>query len=326
MTILVATKQVEVLEILQSSGDLELVAALDTRRIYEAIPEIHLAIIDRHELIEDPFAGELIIKLLESAGIPCCSAGEFLSEADHYIGRQPPSSRTIELPPKRTIAFASFSGGTGKTSLALDTVLHFVNRTATNLQLPAAIIECVYGGSALQALLSGEQVPLSQLIQQPELDPFVFRDVTLFSMDYENMRQIPNDQYRRYCHEQMSRHVLTVIDTIWPHNNAVALGEDVDMWVVLTTPRIDAIENARKLQSDLSTRYGEDKVILVVNQMSGFASQMAMMGLERDIVLPRLQHSDTFFDGRLGREVLAKVYGPLWQRYEKRRRGLFRRR
>jgi len=326
MTILVATKERLVLDTLLSSEDTELVTALDTGRIYEAISGTHLAIVDRHELVEEPYSADLIVDLLANAGITCCTSEEFIADTDHYLDARSPSSRTLELPPKRTIAFTSYSGGTGKTSLALDTVLHFVNQTARNLRLPAAIFECVYGDSALEALLGGEQVPLSLLLQQPELDPFKFRDVALYPMDYTNTRQIPNDQYRRYCREQMANNVLTVIDTMWPHGHALALGDDVDMWVVMTTPRIDAIENARKLQNDLRERYGEEKVLLVVNQMGGFASKLALMGLERDIMLPRMQHADTFFDGRLGKEILSRVYGPLWQQYEKRRRGLFRKR
>ena len=50
----------------------------------------------------------------------------------------------------------------------------------------------------------------------------------------------------------MAHHVLNIIDTSWPHGLVMDLGADIDLWVILSTPRIDAIENAQHLRDDLA--------------------------------------------------------------------------
>jgi hypothetical protein len=328
MKVLVATKERQVFDILNAFPDLEPTAALDTRRIYEAIPDTQLAIVDYDDLIEQPFSREFARKLLGMAPLQQCSSAEFIASPDTYLKANVPALRPYTLPPKRTLVFTSYSGGTGKTSLALDTALHFVAQTKRRLQLPAAVMEFTYGSSALAALVGDMHPPLYDLISQPEAEPPQFRGVTLYPMDYDRVRSLAAEQVERYCRQQIAHHVLTIIDTVFPQMYVTALGNIVDLWVVLTTPRVDAVENARKLYHDLALEYGEDKVLVAVNQMGGLGSSLALMGSRRDLEIPRIQQGEVFFEGRLGREILKRVYNSVWQDYESagRRLGLFRRR
>ena len=350
MKVLVATKEPLVFdELANRASDAELIAALDTGRLYASIPTAQLAIIDYRDLVPHPYSTDCIRRLLSSATLRQCSSQEFLASPEAYLSggdaRRPSqrsgsrrwlpwrprslSSRAFALPDKRTIALTSFSGGTGKTSLALDTALHFAAQTEHRLPLPVSVFEFTYGGSALNALIRSDAPPVDELMRQPELEPSSFHGVTLYPMEYDAMRPIPVDRVRRYLQEQMSNHVLNVIDAIWPHGAVSLIGDDVDLWIVLTTPRIDAVENARKLQQRLAAEYGEDKVVIAVNQMGGLGASLSLLGFDRDIEIPRIQEAEVFFGGRIGKQILGHTYNSLWDDYERagrRGRRLFRRR
>jgi hypothetical protein len=330
MNVLVATKEPLVFDqLVNRAPDLELTAALDTGKIYSSIPTAQLAIIDYRDLVPHPFSAECIRRLLSNAALKHCSAQEFLVSPETYLPPRTQSKRTFELPAKRTIALTSFSGGTGKTSLALDTALHFAAKTENRLRLPVGVFEFTYGSSALNALIRTQAPPLDTLIRQPELEPGSFYGVTLYPMNYDTVRPMPMDRVKRYLQEQLSNHVLNIIDAIWPHGTAALIGEDVDLWIVLTTPRIDAVENARKLRQRLAAEYGEEKVLIAVNQMSGLGASLSLMGFDRDIEIPRIQQTEIFFDGRIGKQILKHMYNSLWDDYERagrRRWRLFRRR
>jgi len=318
MQVLVATKERQVFHAF--GPRVEPLAVLDTRGIYEALPKTQLAIVDDEDLIAHPFSVAFIRKLLEAAPLRCCTSAEFLASPEAYLGATAPLRDIYKPLPKRTIAFTSYSGGTGKTSFALDTALRLVNRSKRHLQLPVAVFEFTYGGSALGALLGEVKPYLYDLVVQRELEPRCFQGITLYPMDYENVRLLSPEQVQEYCHEQMTHHLLTIIDTIWPHGLASAIGNEVDLWVVLTTPRIDAIENATRLQQEITSTYGENKAIIVVNQMDGLASRLALLGTRHDLEVPLIQRPEIFFDGRLGKEILSYTYGPQWREYQKVRR------
>lgn len=325
MKVLVATKERSVFDVLGSIANAETIAALDTRRIYDAIPETQLAIVDYEDLIPQPFSVDLVRKLLGEAPLQQCSSSEFLAAPNTYIGAPAPSRHSFALPDKRTIAFTSYSGGTGKTSLALDTALHFVSQTKKHLQLPAALFEFSYGGSALAALVGEARPTLDELISQPEAEPFQFQGVSLYPMEYDRVRDLSIDQVAQYCRQQIGRHVLTVIDAIWPHGMVSAIGQLVDLWVVLATPRLDAVENAKRLQDELASEYGSDRAVIAVNKMGGLGATLSLMGMRRNLEIPSLRQTEVLFGGRLGKPVLTYVYNSLWREYEGRRMPRLRR-
>jgi hypothetical protein len=333
MKVLVATKERAVFDILRdhasavdngsrSADSLDCTSVLTTGKIYEAIPDVQLAIVDYADLIAHPFSPELIRRLLEGASLKVCSSSEFLDDPKRFLTAERLRQRRRALPPKRTIAFTSYSGGTGKTSLALDTALHFAEQTRETAALPTALFELTYGSSALQALLGlDEALSLYDLVSTPDLDPPEFGGVSLYPMDYDQVRLLPSPQVSRYLQTQVSHYVLTVIDTPWPPVMVSSLQNEVDLWIVVTTPRVDAVENARRLRQELSRDYGEEKVILAVNRSGGFGTSLALMGTRREIELSQSKGAGVLFEGRLGREVLTYVYGPLWREMRARRRG-----
>ena len=337
MKVIVATKERDVFDILnsrasssgsgrRSAEELEPFCALDTGGIYGAIPDTQLAIIDYSDLVPHPFSSDLIRQLLEGAPFPVCSSAEFVADTEKYLTGRRLRQRSLPLPPKKTIAFTGYSGGTGKTSIALDTALEFARQTRETFALPTAMFELTYGGSALKAILGLDQAPsLYDLASAPETVPADFSGVALYPMDHDQVRLLPAAQTLRYIQRRVASYVLTVIDVVWPPILLSSIQNEVDLWVVVTTPRVDAVENARQLRQELSRDYGEDKVIIAVNQMGGLGTSLALMGTKRELELPRVRGNGILFEGRLGREMLTQAYGPLWRemRLHRRRWRLF---
>jgi len=191
MKVLVAVKKLEVFEALQRIEDVEYEEALFTGQIYTAIPSCQLVIIDYEVLVEHPYDLRMIRELLAESNVRTYSSEEFLLEPDKCIREaEIHSGGMTRLPEKHTIGFVSYSGGTGKTTLSLDTALHFARQTEKTRQasLPVMLIEFTYGESALASILGLEMPHLYDLATQTDVDPMRFNGVTLIPMDYDNCK------------------------------------------------------------------------------------------------------------------------------------------
>lgn len=319
MDVLVATKSVEVIDALKDQKGVNVLKALFTDQVYEAVGKAALVIIDFDDLVEHPYNIQMLSELLANGAaekkLVYTSSEEFLARPDFWLeDAREVAGEIEELPRKRTIAFVSYSGGTGKTVLALDTAVHFARRT----KMPVTLVEFTYGVSAV-ATLTGQEGPyLYDLSTQIDVEPTSWRGVDLAPMDYENCRDLPPDQLSKYFEKRLAGYVLTVIDSLWPHGLLTAIQREVDHWYVVATPRLDAVENARKLREEL----GSEKASIIVNQ-AGRMDSLALTGVERVLNLSRISQVERF-EGQLGREVLAQTYGPKnWERFEPRRRFLF---
>ncbi len=311
MKVLVATKSVAVFEALRSIPDVESEPALYTDQVAKIIPLAQLVIIDFEDLVEYPYETGMIRSLLaeaqESRGLPQASSEEFLADPEEWIRRASRTRGGRALPDKLAVGFTAYSGGVGKTSLALDMALHFARRT----ERPVLLLEFVYGTSALVALTGLEMPFLYDLTSKVDLQPAVFKGVTLVPMDYDNCRLLSPEEFAKYFKKQIAKHVLTVVDTTWPHGLIRSVQEQVDQWLVVTTPRLDAIENANKLAKELGAR-----AAIVLNQKRGTGDSLALSGMERGLDLPYVDRVDQW-EGKLGRQLLLYVYGSAWREYEK---------
>jgi hypothetical protein len=265
-------------------------------------------VVDFEDLVPHPYTTEMLQGLLTESGIPFVPSEEFLAQPEHWITEARRLRGEItRLPAKKTIAFVSYSGGTGKTTLALDTALHFARRT----KLPTLLAEFTYGQSALAALAGVEMSHLFDLATQPDAKAITWRGVTLVPMDYEHCSDLSIHLLSRYLKEQMAGHVLTVVDSRWPHALIGAVKDEVDDWFVVATPRVDTVENAHKLEAELGP-----KAAIILNQKGGPVDSLALSGVERALDLPHIRQADRF-EGQLGRPILAQAYGPQnWRRYE----------
>ena len=311
MKVLVASKSVSVFETLRAMPDIEVEPALTTEEIAEVIPSAQLVLIDFEDVVEYPYDIGMIQAFLaeaqETRGLAWTRSADFLADPDDWLQQASRARGGPRLPDKLTVGFVSYSGGVGRTSLALDMSLHFARRA----QRPVLLLEFVYGTSALAALTGLEMPFLYDLASKIDLQPAVFKGVTLVPMDYENCRMLPPEEFGKYFKRQMANHVLTVVDAVWPHGLIRSIHDDVDQWLIVATPRLDAVENAKKLQLELGAR-----ATTVFNQKRGAGDSLALAGMERGLDLPYVNRVDEW-SGRLGRELLNFVYGSAWREYDK---------
>ena len=311
MRVLTATKALEVFDVLEEMEDIEQQQALFTGQIYDALSDVQLVVIDFEDVVEHPHDLELIRRVFAEEEVVFASSEEFLAQPERWIeeARGKGGALAGPLPETKVIGFTSYSGGTGKTTLALDTALHFARQTGRAV----AIAEFTYGVSALRALTGLEMPHLFDLATQLDVEAARWKDVTLVPMDYENCQDLPIDQLRSYLKEQIDVHVLTIIDSQWPHGLIGAAREAVDEWFVVATPRVDAVDNAKKLRDEL----GEKKASIIINSKGKVVDSLALTGTERALDLPEVRQPDRF-EGKLGKKVLSLAYGPkTWRRYEK---------
>ncbi len=311
LQVLVATKSVEVFQALRTIPDLEIRPALTTEQIAQLIPTAQLAIIDPSDVVEHGYEVGRIQTILseaqEAQRIAWTKSSDFLTAREYWIEQASRVIGGINLPKKFTIGLSAYSGGVGKTTLALDTALHFARCT----EQPVLLVEFVYGASALSAITQFAMPYLYDLITKADVQPAVYQKVTMIPMDYDNCRLLPAAEVGKYLKRQFSNHVLSVIDAIWPHGLLGSVVDEVNRWLVVTTPRLDAIENAKKLQAELGSR-----AAVVLNQKRGAADSLALSGLERGLDLPYVERVDQW-NGRLGRDLLRYVYGSTWRQHEK---------
>ena len=311
MKVLVATKSVAVLEALRAMKDVEFEPALFTDQIAKGIPTADLVIIDFEDIVEYPYEIGVIQSQLaeaqEKRRLPWAGSEAFLAAPEKLTQDATRTKGGTELPDKLTIAFTSYSGGVGKTTLALDTALHFARQT----ERPVMVVEFVHGVSALTAMTGLEMPHMFDLTSNVDLHPSVFKGVTLVPMDYDSCSVLPVEQLAKYLKKQVARHTLTVVDAIQPHGLIKAIEPEIDEWLVVTTPRLDAVGNASKLVAQLGA-----KASIVLNEKRGTADALALAGTERGLDLP---HQDRVnqWEGKLGAAILQYVYGRAWKRYGK---------
>jgi len=329
--VLVATESAEVRRLLEQRGHVRFEIALHTSAIKKLLPDAHLVIVDYNDLVEYELSEAEIRAEILAARVCECTSSNFCNAPDRFLSGTAVNrpGQMLNLPSRYCIAFVSYSGGMGRTTLALDSAFHYAENVAkparakskpgngqTNAN-PALLVELTYGVSSLMSLTGLEVPTISQLATDPDAQIQRYRGVSLLPMDYHYARLLPNDLLRRHLGQQMDRHQLTVLDCIWPHGLVEAVRERVDLWIVVATDRPDALENARRLQSELAASGPDQQVWLLLNQA---AERKANDTLEWQIKLPRIATADEY-RGELGRAILSAVYAPVWQKLtqEKRR-------
>ncbi len=310
MRVLTASKALAVFDVLEDMEDVEQTKALFTGQIYDALSEVQLVIVDFEDVVEHPYNTEMIRRVFAEQEVLFASSSEFLAQPDHWIEEALRlKGELTKLPKKRVIGFASYSGGTGKTTLALDTAIHFARRTG----MPVLVTEFTYGVSSLAALTGLEMPHFFDLATMLDVEAARWKGVTLAPMDYEYCQDLPTAQIARYLQKEMKRHVLTVIDATWPHALVGAVLDQVDEWFAVATPRVDAVENARRLRDELNP----GRTSVIINRKGKLIDSLALSDLERAVDLPDVHQPDRF-EGKLGKEVLSHTYGSkTWRQYEK---------
>lgn len=309
--VFVATRNLQVFEGLDRLG-VNYQAGLFTDELCAALQTARKVIVDQDDLVPLKYSVTAAMGMISQQGVEAWSSERFLQDPNEFL-KLISAGSSSPIPPKRVIAFTSYSGGTGKTTLALDTALRFARAIQRASERPVLLIEFTFGVSALAALTGLQMPSLFDLVTADvnELEPARYNGVTLIPMEYETARDLSLDLVREFLKKQMSDHILTIVDAQWPHGLLPAVQDFVDRWLIVATPRVDAVANADKLRSEL-----KDRAFVALNQRSGLVDNLALSGFQKDLDLPRVGRPEAFEGKQLGEAILQWLYGkPAWAKY-----------
>jgi hypothetical protein len=309
--IFVATRNHLVFEALDRFG-VNYQVGLFTDELCAALQTAHKVIVDPDDLVPLKYSVTATMGMISQQGVESWSSERFLQDPNEFL-KLVSAGASGPVPPKRVIAFTSYSGGTGKTTLALDTALRFARATQRAAERPALLIEFTFGASALAALTGLQMPSLFDLVTTDvnELEPARYNGVTLIPMEYETARDLSLDLVRDFLKKQTSDHILTVVDAHWPHGLLPAVQDFVDRWLIVTTPRVDAVANAEKLRGEL-----KERAFVALNQRGGLVDNLALSGFQKDLDLPRVGRPEAFEGKQLGEAILQWLYGKqAWAKY-----------
>ena len=293
-----------VLEILSQNRNLKVREAFTTRGVLQNLSSVQLVILG--DLICLPeVSNEVLLSALELSGIPLVSQADFLLDPEEWLGRaRLASSRQISFLPARQINLMNWSGGVGKTTLAMAVCKRFVQNTG----LPAAFLELSMGGSALARV--SPDLPEFFAIATHKEEPALWNGVSLYPMDGRTIDVLWSEDpqgIRDLLSEIQRKHTLFVVDCFPGHPLFAELSQAKSGLInlVVTSPRDDAIFQARRLIQEIS-----EPRHLVLNMVRSVADR-AEGGMS--ITLPYNETWAQSLDHRLADPILELAYSG-WKR------------
>jgi hypothetical protein len=302
LVVLVATSSPNpaILDVLARFGDIRVREAFTTRGVLQELPGVNLVILDSVLATPDT-SREILERTLEMSGIPVVSATAFLAETEEWLGRaRLTSARKITFLPPRQVNLVNWSGGVGKTTLAMTICRRFVARTG----LPVALLELSMGGSALHARISRD-LPEFFAIATHKEEAALWYGVSLYPMDGRTIEVLWSENpegVRQVLADIRHRHTLFVVDCFPGHPLFSELSGPAAGLVnlVVTSPRDDALLQAHRLMREMP-----EPAYLVLNMAKNLADR-AEGGVSA--TLPYNEGWAQSVDARLADPLLSLVY------------------
>lgn len=310
LVVLLAARQPDqdLLNILANCPALTLREAFTTQGVLQNMVGANLVILG--EVTPMPgFSEDVLKRTLETSGIPVVSANEFLEQSEEWLGRaQLASARQVTILSSRQVNLTNWSGGVGKTTLAMAVCKRFVERTS----LPAAILELSMGGCALHARVSADITEFFTIATQ-NIPPARWHGVSLYPMDGRTAEVMWSEEPERVMKiiaEIRKQHSLFVVDVFPGHPlfDLLSSPQSGRINLIITSPRDDALMQAKQLVNDLG-----NEAQLVLNMAHSLADRA---GAQAAVVLPFKESWANSLDPRLADPLLELVY-PGWLRRSK---------
>lgn len=295
--------QEEVVNKLASMDNVTIREAFTSRGIIRGLPDANLVILDDVLVLPDSNM-ELVNRTMEMSGIPTCSVGEFAKQPDEWLGRaRLASTRQITFLPSRQVNMINWSGGVGKTTLAMTVCKRFVERTG----LPAAMLELSMGGSALHARVA-DDLPEFYAIATGTAEPATWHGVHVYPMDGRTTDVLMSEdptRVRRVLDDIRKNHTLFVVDCFPGHPLYKEISEPRQGMVnlIVSSPRDDSLLRARKLLGEVTG--GQ----MVLNMCKTAADRMESAAVR----LPYNEGWAQSCDKHLAEPILGLVYTG-WER------------
>lgn len=295
----------EVLEVLSQMTNLTVREAFTTRGVLQNLSGVHLIILGDLVSLAD-VSNEVMQSTLDRSGIPFVSQTGFLADVEEWLGRaRLTSAKQVSFLPARQVNFMNWSGGVGKTTLAMAVCKRFVQNTG----LPAALLELSMGGSSLKALLSPDLPEFYAIATQKE-NPALWNGVSLYPMDGRTFDVLWGEDpqgIRDLLAEIQQKHTLFVVEGYPGHPLFAELSTPRTglVNVAIATPREDAIFQARRLLNEVPEPH------YIVMNMSRSVTDHAETGIS--VNLPYKENWAQSLDPKLADPILGLVYSG-WKR------------
>ena len=218
------------------------------------------------------------------------------------------SARQVTILPSRQVNLVNWSGGVGKTTLAMAICKRFVERTS----LPAALLELGMGGCALHARVSAD-VPEFFTIATQNVPPARWHGVSLYPMDGRTADVMWSEEPERVLsviEETRKQHTLLVVDANPAHPlfGQLSTPRPGRINLIVSSPRDDALLQAKRLADELG-----QNAQLVLNMARSLADRA---GAQAAVTLPFNETWANTLDPRLSDPILELIY-PGWSRRSK---------
>jgi hypothetical protein len=294
------TPETQVIELLNKEPNVQVREAFTSKGVLQNLSGVQLVILG--ELL--PVSGvshEILQSSLDRSGIPVVSQPDFILNPREWLGRAHlAAAKEIAFLPARQINLINWSGGVGKTTLAMAICKRFVQNTG----LPAALLELSMGGSALHARVSPD-LPEFFAIATHKEKPALWQGVSLYPMDGRSIEVLWGEDpegLRKLLAEIRHNHTLFVVDCFPGHPLFPELTQSRPglFNLVVTSPRDDAILQARRVLKEIP-----EPGHLILNMAKSMADR-AESGVS--VFLPHNETWATSLDHRLADPILNLVY------------------
>ena len=245
--------------------------ALSYAGTFQALQGAQLAIVDLSVLTGEEREREQLSAALRSAHLVVVDGQEFVSAPVRILERAVATAGLGSMLPPRTVAFSGWSGGVGKTTLALATASAFHQATG----LPAAVIELAPGPSAIAALTNVAGHDLYEVITQAGVYP-VWEGVTLSLMNWSTARLLQATLIVEHWQALARAHTFVAYDApAWhPLFKQAPVEQLVEQLYILADQRADAQVAAVALVQQLQDRL--EKPVQIGLNRAGLVGSLAL--------------------------------------------------
>jgi len=283
--------------------------AFSVQGVMELLPMAGLVILDEVLSSED-FSREVFATTLDGSGIPVVVPSEFRASPTEVISRARLAKKSVvKFLPSRQINFVNWSGGVGKSTLAMTTALHFNKST----QLPVAIIELSPAYCAVHARVKDDLPSFYDV--STGATPGAIGGVDLYPVNLETQVLLDGASHNvdQTLRDIWANHTLVIVDAFMGHPmwQRIANTSDPKTYTfAVSSPRDDATENARRLKDSLLTSDEQAKAFFLMNMVRDATAQM---GMGADVALPNKVNWAAENNGKLADPILKVVY-PGWSK------------
>lgn len=310
LIVLLAAKQPDqkLLDVLAGCPMVTLREAFTTQGVLQNLVGVNLVILGE-VMPMTGLSADVLARTLETSGIPVTSAEDFLERPDEWMAQaRLTSARQVTILPSRQVNLVNWSGGVGKTTLAMAICKRFVERTS----LPAALLELGMGGCALHARVSAD-VPEFFTIATQNVPPARWHGVSLYPMDGRTADVMWSEEPERVLsviEETRKQHTLLVVDANPAHPlfGQLSIPRPGRINLIVSSPRDDALLQAKRLADEL----GQDAQ-LVLNMTRSLADRA---GAQAAVTLPFSETWANTLDPHLSDPILELIYSG-WSRRSK---------